>query len=97
MDTSKDGLEYVGIHLSDKQFNDLGLLSMLTASGQRKSDAIFDTLLVLKVIGLLPSEMIDKESDEQTDSDINDYIQKKFGRIMEQPKRKRRLFGRRKS
>lgn len=55
VDTSQKGFEYVGIKLSDEQFQDMCNLNLLWAN-DRKDIPVFNMLVLMKVLGLLPSE-----------------------------------------
>ena len=57
VDTSQKGFEYVGIKLSDEQFQDMCNLNLLWAN-DRKDIPVFNMLVLMKVLGLLPSEMM---------------------------------------
>lgn len=84
VDTSKDGFEYVGIKLTDKQFEDLCSLNQLIASDDyRKRVPVFNMVLVLKILGLLPEEMICNEIESESDVDLEELLQRKFGKIIE--------------
>ena len=77
VDTSQKGFEYVGIKLSDEQFQDMCNLNLLLAN-DRKDIPVFNMLVLMKVLGLLPSEMMrDNESDDSGD----DIYERKFGKI----------------
>ena len=77
VDTSQKGFEYVGIKLTDEQFQDMCNLNLLWAN-DRKDIPVFNMLVLMKVLGLLPSEMIrDNESDDSGD----DIYERKFGKI----------------
>lgn len=88
IDTSKSGFEYVGIKLTDEQYQDLVTLNaLILANEHRKDIPVFNTMLVLKFLGLLPSEMICDNGDNNTYNDTNDNIsqslQRKFGKCIE--------------
>lgn len=88
IDTSIDGFKYVGINLTKQQFEDLCALNMLIMCNEnRKNIPVFNTMLVLKTLGLLPPEMINEIGDKQRNGDFNDgseeSFQRKFGKIKE--------------
>lgn len=84
VDTSQKGFEYVGIKLSDEQFQDMCNLNLLWAN-DRKDIPVFNMLVLMKVLGLLPSEMINDSSRNNTSNDYcndrKELLQRKFGRI----------------
>lgn len=97
VDTSINGFKYVGINLTDKQYKDLCDLNLLLIGDNRKDIPVFNIIMVLKVLGLLPSEMINEESNNQCNDNIDNDIQHKFGKIIKKSMKKRRLFTRRKT
>lgn len=88
IDTSIDGFRYVGINLTEKQYEDLrDLNSIILMNEHRKKIPVFNTMLILKILGLLPAEMMcdsrDGNSDDNADSNINEALQRKFGKIID--------------
>ena len=88
IDTSISGFEYVGIKLTKEQHEDLqDLNALITMNEHRQNIPVFNTILVLKILGLLPSEMVDNVSDDYTDNNsdnnINQSLQRKFGKIID--------------
>lgn len=86
IDTSIDGFRYVGINLTEQQYTDLCDLNMLIlADEHRQKIPVFNTMLVLKVLGLLPPEIVNEVSDSQADNNTNndftELLQRKFGKI----------------
>lgn len=86
IDTSIDGFRYVGINLTEQQYNDLCDLNMLIlADEHRQKIPVFNTMLVLKVLGLLPPEMVTEvkysQTDNNTNNDFIDRLQRKFGKF----------------
>ena len=85
VDTSLKGFEYVGIKLTDKQFQDICDLNLLW-SDDRKDIPVFNALVLLKVLGLLPPEMIcDSRSDDANNnstSNIYETLERKFGKVI---------------
>lgn len=85
VDTSLKGFEYVGIKLTDKQFQDICDLNLLW-SNDRKDIPVFNALVLLKVLGLLPPEMIcDSRSDDANNnstSNIYETLERKFGKAI---------------
>lgn len=88
IDTSLDGLKFVGINLTEKQYEDLRDLNMLiTVNEHRQNIPVFNVLLVLKILGLLPAEMMgevgNSKSDDDSNSDVYNSLQRKFGKTIE--------------
>lgn len=86
VDTSQKGFEYVGIKLTDEQYQDLCDLNLLWIGNEnRKLSPAFHILVLMKILGLLPPEMIyDSGSNDAGDDGGNnckELLQRKFGRI----------------
>lgn len=88
IDTSISGFEYVGIKLTKEQHEELCELNMLILSDKgRQNIPVFNTMLVLKILGLIPPEMIsdvrNNNSYDNSDENINQSLQCKFGKIID--------------
>ena len=88
IDTSIKGYEHIGIKLTEQQFKDLNDLEMLVGMNEhRQKIPLFNTMAVLKVLGLLPPEMICDVSHDRADNDSNENIketlQRKFGKVID--------------
>lgn len=72
IDTSLKGFESIGIKISEQQFTDLCTLNM-QCNSDGKSVPVFNTIILLRILGLLPEEML-------TDAkrDVSEY-ERKFG------------------
>lgn len=85
VDTSLKGFEHVGIKLTDKQFQDICDLNLLW-SNDRKDIPVFNALILLKVLGLLPPEMMcdsrSNDTDNNSTSDIYETLERKFGKAI---------------
>jgi hypothetical protein len=85
IDTSRKGFEYVGIKLTEEQFHDLTNLDILW-KGSRKDTPVLNTLVMMKILGLLPPEMIcdssNGNSDNDSNSDIYTSLERKFGKVI---------------
>lgn len=82
IDTSKAGIEYVGIKLSEKEFDDICTLNQLSTEPDRQNIPMFNVMLLLKVLGLLPeSKLTGTEVDE---SNHDEYLKRMFGRPIEE-------------
>lgn len=85
IDTSIEGYRYVGINLTEQQFEDLNDLgTLITANEHRQKIPVFNIMLVLKMLGLLPPEMVNEEcpnnGDDNSDKNFKEQIRRKFGR-----------------
>lgn len=87
IDTSIKGFEYVGIKLTEQQYEDLrDLNALILGNEHRQNVPVFNIMLVLKILGLLPSEIVNEISDNQSNDNLNDNsyerLQRKFGRVV---------------
>lgn len=84
VDTSQKGFEYVGIKLTDEQYQDLCLLNMKWQEGYYKLVPEMYILVLMKVLKLLPSEMlydnVDNLSADFSNTSIKESTERKFGR-----------------
>ena len=55
LDTSIAALRELGINLSDDQFHDLSMLNAISRSSIDKDDVVTTILLVLRLVGVLPT------------------------------------------
>lgn len=87
IDTSIDGFKYVGINLTKQQFDDLCELNMFLSDEHRQNIPVFNIMLVLKTLGLLPEEMLCDTGNDNASSDtyeeIQQSLQRKYGKIKE--------------
>lgn len=85
IDTSQKGFEYVGIKLTDQQFQDVCDLNLLW-SDERKDIPAFNMLVLMKVLGLLPPEMVcdsrSNDTDNNSSSNIYKTLERKFGKVI---------------
>lgn len=86
IDTSIDGFEYAGIKLSESQFNDLVFLNMQFLG--KRTIPVFNILILLKLIGILPKEMAiesqtNRNSHTSTFKESEEEYYRKYGRRME--------------
>ena len=87
IDTSLDGFKYVGINLTEQQYEDLcDLNALILMNEHRWNIPVFNTMLVLKTLGLLPPEMVrdsgNRQPNNNPNTDINEALQRKFGKII---------------
>ena len=87
IDTSIEGFRYVGINLTKEQYQDLVALNISLISGERDYIPVFNMMILLKILGLLPPEMICDVSESNTSNDSGDdfrnEFQRKFGKFRE--------------
>lgn len=82
IDTSKEGFKYAGVNVSEQQFEDFTALNLQMQC--HPEIPVFNIIMLLKVLNLLPSEMIDEIGDYQGDNylneDFNDWLQRRYGK-----------------
>lgn len=87
IDTSIEGFRYVGINLTKEQYQDLVELNISLISGERDYIPVFNMMILLKILGLLPPEMICDVGESNTGNDSSDdfrnEFQRKFGKYRE--------------
>lgn len=88
IDTSIQGYKYIGIKLTEQQFKDLNDLEILVGMNEhRQKIPVFNTMAVLKVLGLLPPEMIydvsHDNANNNSNENINEALQRKFGKVID--------------
>ena len=88
IDTSIKGYEYIGIKLTEQQFKDLNDLEMIIGMNEhRRKIPVFNTMAVLKLMGLLPPEMVCDVSrdnaNNNSDENVNETLQRKFGKVID--------------
>lgn len=88
IDTSIEGFRYVGINLTEQQFEDLcDFNALIMANEHRQNIPVFNIILVLKVLGLLPKEMLCDNSSGNAGcnsyEDIQESLQCKFGKVID--------------
>ena len=85
IDTSIDGYKYIGINLTQQQFEDICTINIMMAGDTGKFIPIHCVLLTLKCLGLLPPELVcEVSNNESTDNpeDISQQeFQKRYGRL----------------
>lgn len=85
IDTSIAGYEYIGIKLTEEQIHDLTMINIMLAGNTGKRTPVHCILLVLKVLGILPPELVSEvcndEAADNTESVCKDEFEKRFGRI----------------
>lgn len=84
IDTSIEGFRYVGINLTEEQYDDLCYLNIVLMNEKRKNIPVFNTMLILKTLGLLPPEMVNEESsghsNDNSNKDFKEDFYRKYGR-----------------
>lgn len=85
IDTSIDGYKYIGINLSQSQFDDLCAINLMMKEDTGKDIPIHCVLLTLKCLGLLPPELMREVSDNKSadnSENVSDYeFQKRYGKL----------------
>lgn len=85
IDTSIAGYEHIGIKLTEEQIHDLTMINIMLAGNTGKRTPVHCILLVLKVLGILPPELVSEvcndEAADNTESVCKDEFEKRFGRI----------------
>lgn len=85
-DTSKKAWEEIGIYVTDKQYEDLCDINLFMATEENRIP-VHHIMLVLKTLGLLPTEPPDNEcsdySDCHTNEDFHKCLEAKFGQVKE--------------
>lgn len=83
--TFKEDFENIGIHLTDEQYSDLCDINLFMKG---MSDIpVYNIILVLKTLGLIPTKMIEQEANQDSNADFNgsfkDEFKRKFGKLKE--------------
>lgn len=85
IDTSIEGYEHIGIKLTEEQIRDLAMINIMMAGATGMRIPVHCILLVLKVLGILPPELVSEvcndEATDNTESVCKDEFKKRFGRI----------------
>lgn len=88
IDTSMNGYKYIGIKLTQQQYDDLFTINLLM-NHACKEEPVHCVLLVLKTLGLIPSELMcdvgNNESAGNSENISDGKLQKRFGRIKKIP------------
>lgn len=82
IDTSKEGFKYAGVNVSEQQYEDFTALNLQMQC--HPEIPVFNIIMLLKVLNLLPSEMIDEIGDYQgndyLNEDFKEWLQKRYGK-----------------
>lgn len=86
IDTSIEGFKYAGINLTEHQYEDLLKLNVhIITSENGQEIPIFTIMMTLKILGLLPAEMVNNVSGDNcynnSNNDFPEQFQRKFGKI----------------
>lgn len=83
--TFKEDFENIGIHLTDEQYSDLCDINLFMKG--MPDIPVYNILLVLKTLGLIPTKMIEQEANQDSNADFNgsfkDEFKRKFGKLKE--------------
>ena len=81
--TSHKDLENIGIHITEEQYSDLCEINLFMKG--MPDIPVYNILLVLKTLGLIPTEVPDQESNKECNGDLDERIksgfERKFGKI----------------
>lgn len=81
--TSQKDLENIGIHLTDEQYSDLCHINLFMKG--MPDIPVYNILLVLKTLGLIPTKVPDQESNKERNGNLGERIksgfERKFGKI----------------
>lgn len=85
-DTSKEAWADIGIYVTDEQYERLRDINLLMAT-EENYIPVHHIMLVLKTLGLLPTETVNEVGDEKRDenlqNDAEDSFEKRYGKIKE--------------
>lgn len=82
IDTSIDGYKHVGINLTEQQYEGLMDLNIVMMHEDRKHIPVFNMMILLKTLGLLPKEMLGNESPSD-DIEPMERHSRKFGKYVD--------------
>lgn len=81
--TFKEDLENIGIRITDEQYSDLCEINLFMKG--MPDIPVYNILLILKILGLIPTEVPDKESGQESNGDskkrLESEFERKFGKI----------------
>lgn len=81
--TSKEDFKKIGIELTDEQYDDLCQINLFMML--MPDIPVYNILLILKTLGLIPTEMPDNEGrndgDDNSTKNSHEEFERKFGKI----------------
>ena len=81
--TSQKDLENIGIHITEEQYSDLCDINLFMKG--MPDIPVYNILLVLKTLGLIPTKVPDQKSGQKRDSNFKERLEsefeRKFGKI----------------
>lgn len=81
--TSKEDFKKIGIELTDEQYDDLCQINLFMML--MPDIPVYNILLILKTLGLIPTEMPDNEGrndgDDNSAKNSHEEFERKFGKI----------------
>lgn len=81
--TSQKDLENIGIHITEEQYSDLCEINLFMKG--MPDIPVYNILLVLKTLGLIPTKVPDQESNKERNGNLDERIksgfERKFGKI----------------
>lgn len=82
IDTSIEGFAKVGIKLTDQQYKDLLAINLASMSENYKGLTVFTIMLVLRTMGLIPTEYPEQESGNNGNNDSDDQVPDDIHRLL---------------
>lgn len=76
--TFKEDFENIGIHLTDEQYSDLCDINLFMKG--MPDIPVYNIALVLKTLGLIPTEMEEQETNQNSNANLSNSFQNKFKR-----------------
>lgn len=76
--TFKEDFENIGIHLTDEQYSDLCDINLFMKG--MPDIPVYNIILVLKTLGLIPSKMIEQEANQDSNANLDGSFQNEFNR-----------------
>ena len=81
--TSRKDLENIGIRITEEQYSDLCEINLFMKG--MPDIPVYNILLVLKTLGLIPTKVPDQESNKECNGNLDELIkngfERKFGKI----------------
>lgn len=85
VDTSIEGYVSIGIKITQEQLSDLACINTMIRTGTFDDVPVHAIILVLKTLGLIPTEVKKNTASNNSDNDANDNLkesfERKFGRF----------------
>lgn len=82
IDTSIEGFAKVGIKLTQKQYDDLCAINLASMSENYKGLTVFTIMLVLRTMGLIPTDYPEQEPGDNSNNDPDDQVADNIHRLL---------------